>query len=131
MAVKQVSPTLLLVLTLFVSRLHNDYICEFLTFITSIFIGIKNKLFKLFISLECKCNKLQFGIRISSIEVSKQKLCFSMAFNVYNKTYSKEIYPGTRAKGLRVFSSKQWCLSSLPQQESFQKLPCRPGRDAS
>ena len=30
-----------------------------------------------FISLECKCNKLQFGIRICSIEVSKQKLCIS------------------------------------------------------
>ena len=34
---------------------------------------------------------LQFGARINSIEASRQKLCFSMAFYVYNKTYSKEI----------------------------------------
>ena len=51
-------------------------------FITNIFIAItlffpfffKNTLFKLFILLECKYDKLQFGVRISSIEVSKQKL---------------------------------------------------------
>ena len=42
-------------------------------FIAIIFV-FNNKLFKLFISLECKYNKLQFGLRISSTaEVSKQK----------------------------------------------------------
>ena len=34
----------------------------------------KNNLLILFISLECKYNKVQFGISISSIEASKQKL---------------------------------------------------------
>ena len=38
-------------------------------------------IFKLFISLECKYNMLQFGIRISSIETSKQKLHISTALN--------------------------------------------------
>ena len=35
-------------------------------------------LFKLFVLLECKYNKLQFGIRISSIEARKQKLYASL-----------------------------------------------------
>ena len=50
----------------------------------------KNKLFKLFKSH----NKLQFGIRICSIYVSKQKLHISTTLYVYNKNYSKEIHPG-------------------------------------
>ena len=32
-----------------------------------------------------------FGIRISSIEVSKQKLCSDTSHTVYNITYNKEI----------------------------------------
>ena len=36
-----------------------------------------NTLLKLFLSLECKYNKLQLGVRISSIEVGKQKLRMS------------------------------------------------------
>ena len=43
-------------------------------YIYSYYFVFKNKLFKPFISLECKCNKLQLGIKISSVEVSKQKL---------------------------------------------------------
>ena len=39
--------------------------------------SFKNKLFKLFISLEYKYNNLLFAIRISSIEVIKQKLHIS------------------------------------------------------
>ena len=50
-------------------------------FITIIFIVItfsfKNTLLKLFMSLECKYNKLQFGMSISCIEVNKQKLLIS------------------------------------------------------
>ena len=88
------------------------------------------KLFKLFISLECKYNRLQFGIRIYSIEGSQQKLCIFTAPNVYNKSHSKEIHPGAtpfpRVKRFRVFSSKHWYLSHLPLQKSFQKLPLRP-----
>ena len=72
------------------------------------------RLFKLFISLECKCNKLQFGIRTSSIDASKQKLRISTAIYVYNKTYSKEIHTGatpfSRAKG---FSVSQYALVSI------------------
>ena len=53
-------------------------------FITIIFIAFsKDKLFKLFISLECKYNKLQFGIRISSIDVSKQMLRISISTTKY------------------------------------------------
>ena len=88
-------------------------------YITIIFIAITffptNKLFKLFRSIEFKHNKLQFGIRISSIEVSKQKLRISTAHFVYNKTYRKEIHPGATPFS-RV---KHWCLCSLPQQKSF------------
>ena len=64
--------------------------------------------FKLFISFECKYNKLQFGIRISSIEVSKPKPHIFAVFYFYSKTYNKEIHPGatppsSRAKGFSVF----------------------------
>ena len=94
-----------------------------LVFITIMFIAVikKNKIKnKIFISLECKYNKLQFGIRISFIEVRKQKLCISMSLYVYNKIYSNKIHPGmtlvSRAQGFRGFSSKHRCLCSLPQQ---------------
>ena len=53
--------------TLIVS-FHNNYIYTFF---------YRNTLFKLFTPLECKYNKLKFGVRISSIEVSKQELCIS------------------------------------------------------
>ena len=79
-----------------------------------------------FQTVECKYNQLQFGVRISSRGVSKQKLHISMPLYVYNKTSSKEIHPEatsfSRSKGFVVFPSKHWCLCSLPQQESFQKL---------
>ena len=45
--------------------------------IVAIIFFSKKNIFKLFTPLERKCNKLQFGIRISSIEVSKQKLHIS------------------------------------------------------
>ena len=66
------------------------------------------KLFGLFVSLECKYNKLQLSIRISSIEASKLTLCISMALYVYNKFYCEEIHPVvtpfSRVKGFRVTS---------------------------
>ena len=83
-------------ISVYMIRFHTDFNL-WVFFITIIFIALtflKNKLFKLFISLECKYNKLQFGIRISSIEVSKQNLHISLALYVYNTTYSKEIRPG-------------------------------------
>ena len=46
-------------------------------------------MFKLFISLECKYNKMQFGLRICSTDVSKQKLHISTS--PMSKTYSKEL----------------------------------------
>ena len=49
----------------------------------------KSSMTQVFKSLECEYNVLQFGIRINSIEVSKQTLCTSMALYVFNKTYSK------------------------------------------
>ena len=39
-------------------------------FITIMFVAV-TELFKLFISLQCEYNELQFGTRIGSIEVSK------------------------------------------------------------
>ena len=71
-----------------------------------------------FISFECKSRKLQFGLRISSIEVSKQKLCITTSLFVYNETCSKDILPGvspfSRTKGFRVISGKHICLCSFP-----------------
>ena len=58
------------------------HICGFY----SDFFFFKNKFFKLFISLECKYNMLQFVIR--SISIGKQTK--AMHPYVYNKTYSKK-----------------------------------------
>ena len=60
------------------------------TFIIIIFVTIQIFHFKLFTPLECKYNKQQFGIRISAIEASKQKLRISMSLYACNKTYSKK-----------------------------------------
>ena len=80
---------------------------------------------KLFISLEWKYNELQFGLRISSIEVSKQKLCIATLLYVYNKTYDKEIHPGMtpflRSKGLTLIPGKLRCLHSFPMKKGFQE----------
>ena len=69
--------------------LHTDYVWVFTTF-RCICI---NKLFQLSISLEHIYNKLQFRVRISSFEVSKQKLRIALSLYDYNKTYDKEIHP--------------------------------------
>ena len=102
----------------------------FVVIITIIFLALTfvfcKYIFKPFVSLECKSNKPQFVIRISSIVISIN------ATHLYGSLYlqqnfSEEIHPGatpfSRVKGFRVFPSKHWCLSSLPQQMSFQKLP--------
>ena len=57
---------------------------------------------KLFISLECKYNKLQFGIRISSIEVSKQKRHISKALMSTTKLTAKKSIQE------RQFHSQEW-----------------------
>ena len=79
-------------------------VCYYILAKTSFF---SNKLFKRFILLECK---LQFGMTIRFIEVSKQKLHITMSLYVYNKTYCKEIHPEAppfpRAKGSREIPDK-------------------------
>ena len=86
------------------------------------------KKFNLFISLEWKYNKLQFGIRISSIEARKQKIHISTALYVNNKTYNKEIHPGatpfSRVKGFSVSVSFGFCLVFLSRTASRK---CRDG----
>ena len=78
----------------------------FLTIISYNFF-FQNKNFKLFTSLKCKYNKLQFDLRISSIEVSKQMIHITLSLYIYNTTYSKEIHLGattlSRAKEFSVF----------------------------
>ena len=83
----------------------------------------KNTLFKLFISLECKYNKLQFGVVISSTEVSTQKPHTATSCHVYNKTYKrKSIMEHLHSSKRRdsMFPCKHWCLCSFPQQKSIQ-----------
>ena len=73
----------------------------FFNFITIIFIAITfftNTFLQLFISLECKYNWLQFGISISSIEVSKQKLhisklCMSTAKRTEGNPFRSNFFP--------------------------------------
>ena len=68
--------------TLFVCLfIYNNYIYSYN------FFSSKNTFLKLLISLECKYNKLQFGIKINCIEASTQKLCISTLCHVYNKNY--------------------------------------------
>ena len=71
---------------------HDDFLLTNYTPILIVFFyntipfSFKEILLKLFISVERKYNKLQFGIRNSSIDVSKQKLCLSTSCHIYNKT---------------------------------------------
>ena len=65
----------------------------------------------------------QFGKRISAIQASKQKLLVFTALCVTIKLIAKKSIQErliSRAKRSTVFSSQHWCLSSLPQQKSFQ-----------
>ena len=89
---------------------YNNYIHN-----SSLFFNIK--LFKLFISIECKYNKLQLGLRISSIGISKQKLCMTMSLYVYRKLTSKEGAPSfSRVEGFRLIPGKHRCLCSFPHR---------------
>ena len=65
------------------------------------FFFVRIKLLKLFMSLECKYNKLQFGIRISSIEVSKQKLHISTSCHSTAKLWRASIL---QRDGIQRFS---------------------------
>ena len=91
---------------------YNIHSCNFFSF-------FKNKLFKLFLSLGCYYTKLQFGITICSIEVSKQKLCVTRSLYVFNKL-SKEIHPAatpfSRAKDLEGLH--EVCSSPLKRESS-------------
>ena len=95
----------------------NTYPLYFWVFITIIFIAYNIYIYiyifktKLLISLECQYNELQFGIGISSIQVSKRKLHIFTVLYVYNKTCrQQDIHLGltafSRMKGFRVFSNK-------------------------
>ena len=85
-----------------INRLHSDFI--YFIFYNN---DITNKCFKLFTSLECKYNKLQFGLRISSIEASKQKLLISTAFYAYNKTSARNLSRSDSFKSKRIKSVSQ------------------------
>ena len=107
----------------------------YLRFVLTIgFIAIaffNSKLLKPLISIECKYNKLQFGLRITFIEVSKQKLRITTSLYVYNKTYSKEIHlgviPFSKVKVHRVVSEKHSSLAflkeGLPETAKAWKRP--------
>ncbi len=81
--------------------MHNLFLIFLNNFINSY---NRNELFKLFISLECWYNILQFSIRINSTEVSKQKLHISISLLVYNKTYNKISILGVTPFSERILS---------------------------
>ena len=100
---------------------HKVYLWGFITiiFVVIIFFSFKNTLLKQFISLECKYNKLQFGVRVSSIEVSKQKrssLHRAMSTTKFREGNHPGATPFTSEAGFRGFSIKHWCLCSLSQK---------------
>ena len=97
---------------LYHNRLYSEFLWIFITIILAAltFNFLKNTFLTLFITLESKYSKLQFGINISSIEVRKQKLCISMC-HCLQQNLQREIHPGatpfSRVKGFRVSSIKQ------------------------
>ena len=108
-----------------ITSYHQLYSC---VSVTIIFIAItsffENKLFKLFISFECKCSKLQFGIK-----VGKQRLRISTALDVYHKTFSNSFL---KSEGIhRVLSCEHWCLcipsSAKELPETAERLSNRLG----
>ena len=83
---------------------------------------------KPFVSLERRCNKLLFGISVSSIAVSKHKLLGAIS------STKLVIHPGgplSRAKGFREIPGKHRCLCSFALKKGVQKQQLRPGRDCS
>ena len=95
---------------------YNNYIFSYNFFLNFFF--LQNTLVKPSIPLECKYDKLQFCIRISSSEASKQKLYISTLYHVYNKTYRRKILKCllSQMKGFRV--CKHWSLCSLSRRAS-------------
>ena len=103
--------------------MYSDFVCGLLSQLyleLKLFFFFKDILSKL--SFEYKHNKLLFGIRISSIEASRQKLEATHLFITLCLTYNKEIHPGatpfSRAKGFRVISGKVWYLRIFPLKEA-------------
>ena len=74
--------------------LHTNFICGFynILFISMYTFFFENRLLIVHI-IRVQYNKLQFGLRISSIEASKQKLGIATLLYVYIKTYSKKKTP--------------------------------------
>ena len=74
---------------------------------------------KLLLSLECKYNELQFGIRIGSIEVGKQKLHISI-MPCLQQNLQKEIHPGvtpfSREKGSECFPVSIGVCAAFPSR---------------
>ena len=79
---------------------------------------------KLSMLLECKYNKLQFGVRISSIEISKQEICISTSFHVYNKTAKESIQKQLLYQGQRDPEFFHRALVYV-QSSSAEELPER------
>ena len=70
---------------------------------------------KMFILLERKCNKLQFGLEISSIEVSKQKLRISTSLHM-----STTKTPVKKSLQELLLPGEHWCQCRLLQRMNFQ-----------
>ena len=68
---------------------------------------------QLLISLQCKYNKLQFGLRIGFMRESNK----SYFVLVFQKTYSKEVHrkvsPFSRAKRFRGYPCRRRCYASF------------------
>ena len=74
--------------------------------------------FKLFVSLECQCNKLQFGIRISSIEVRKNPPGLppfrrSKGFLVITDTTSADFFSRRAPPERAVKDYKRWSITAV------------------
>ena len=104
--------------------LHNTLPTLFVGFITMfIFIAVtffQDKLFKLFVILECKYYTMQFGIRISSIEVAKKS--YASLYAATKLTAKKSVHERLFCQGRdsERFPFKQWCLCSLFQQKILE-----------
>ena len=75
--------------------------------------------FKLFLSLECKHVRLQWGLRISSIEASKQKPHRATALTRRLNKVTEKIHPG------KILSQEQREAERLPETEAKARKTVR------
>ena len=83
-------------------------------------------LFKMFMSLKCRYNKLQFGTRISSFKVSKQKPPIAMSLYFYTKPTVRKLGapPFSAVKEFRAIAVQHRCLCILPMHTSYAAFIC-------